>query len=231
MTEQNQQLVNLDSAAVVDTSLLAFGAGMSVQDRVDVKNSYLLANLVANKRANASRPDEIWFTYFLEVMQDCGWTRIHYSYDREEASQQSMKLSNVALAAVRTAAASLAGGATAAAVLGTVASDALQRLAKDETALAFFKRNVQERKSATVGLGVCRQLDSGEVILAMGALQSMARTSDMDVLFFDWDASTTTTYKAIAAWVFNRSLYKDRREEVESKLANHAKAKIAAYEI
>lgn len=62
MTDQTKTLVTSDSAAVVETSLLAFGAGMTVQSRTDVKNSFLFASLAAAFKCSESKLDEDWFS-------------------------------------------------------------------------------------------------------------------------------------------------------------------------
>ena len=48
MTNDSTPPLSISSAAVVESSLMAFGAGMSLQSRTDAKNSFLFATLVAN---------------------------------------------------------------------------------------------------------------------------------------------------------------------------------------
>nr|WP_280042942.1 hypothetical protein [Pseudomonas sp. Hg5Tf]MDH2560103.1 hypothetical protein [Pseudomonas sp. Hg5Tf] len=67
------EILSTNTAAVLEQSLMAFGAGMSVQSRTDVKNSYQFASLVASKLYDQEGQGEAWFKQFLKVMQDCGW--------------------------------------------------------------------------------------------------------------------------------------------------------------
>lgn len=222
---------NFDSAAVVETSLLALGAGMSAQRSRDVKNTYLFASLVAATRSNDKRIDENWFNHFLDAMRDCGWVIVTRSYERESLTQQSLKLSSAALDAVGAAASALAGGTALTAVLNTLADQALKGLPKDGKALELFKRNVGSKASATVGLAACKQTENGEVLMALGALQRMTRDDDVDVLFFEWDGTRSTTYKGHVALWFNDALYEHVRDTVEAKLGDRVVSRIADYEL
>ena len=225
------KIVNKDSASVVDTSLLAFGAGMPAQSRSDVKNSFLFASLVAAVRSDDTRLDEDWFSHFLEAMRDCGWVIAKRSYERENTTLQSLKLANIVLEAVRTAATGLIGGSAVSAVFSSLADQALQGLPKDGKALELFKRNVSGKSSATVGLAACKQTDDGEILMALGAVQHMGRKQEVEAIVFDWDSADSTTYKGTVALSFSPELYDRVRHTVEAKLGARMESRIADYEI
>lgn len=227
----DQKTVTTDSASVVGSSLLAFGAGICAQTRTDVKNSFLLASLVAAKNCDDTRPDEHWFNLFIDAMRSCGWVIANRTYDQENTTEQSLKLSNIVLDAVRTAATSLIGGSAVSAVLSTLADQAMQNLPKSDKAMELFKRNVSSKASASVGLAACKQTDDGEILMAVGAVQHMSSKQDVEVLFFDWDGANSTTYKGTVALSFSLELYRRVRDTVESKIASHIESKIADYEI
>ncbi|WP_409277280.1 hypothetical protein [Pseudomonas defluvii] len=228
---ENNEVLSIDSAAVVENSLVAFGAGMSLQSRNDAKNAYLFASLATNKLYDPTTQGEAWFNQFLKVMQDCGWVTAHRTYEKEASSNQSLKLSNVVVKAVQAAAATALPGTAATAVLGDLARKAIGGLPKSDQALALFKRNVDPKSSAVVGVASCIETADGEVVMALGAVQRRSSTHDVDVLFFDWDSASSETYKGTAALSFNKMIYDRLRARIEQQLGDRALSKILDYEI
>ncbi len=231
MTQDNNESLSLDSAAVVESSLMAFGAGMSAQNRQDAKNAVLFATLAANRQFDQLIQSEEWFALFLSVMRTCGWTTVYRTHDKESASGQSLKVANVVVEAVQVAASGLIKGNPLGQVLGTLAEQAIQGVSKDERALTLFKRNLKQRSNVVVGLASCIETAQGEVVMALGAIQRSVRNEDLDVLVFDWHSATSTFYKGSAALSFNTQLYDGLRSAVEKKLGDKALSQVMDYEI
>ncbi|MHA6197554.1 hypothetical protein ACX3YG_24675 [Pseudomonas wadenswilerensis] len=231
MTDNTNEPLTLSSAAVVESSLLAFGAGMSAQNRQDAKNSYLFASLVANKRHNQLTLSEAWFDYFLEAMSDCGWTIAQRTYQKESNTGQSLTLANVAVKAVQIAAGSLLQGGPLVQALSLLAENAIAGLGKDDQALTVFKRNLYQQSNVMVGVASCIETRDGEVVMALGAIQRTVRREDVDVLLFDWDSNTSATYRSTAALSLNSQVYARTRDIVEQRLGDRAVSRIMDYEI
>lgn len=231
MTHDTTDPLNISAAAVVESSLMAFGAGMSLQNRTDAKNSFLFATLVANKRFDQNTLSESWFTTFLQVMADCGWLVAHRTYEKESNAGQSLTLANVAVKAVKFAASGLLQGAPVAQALGLLAQQAVDGLAKDEQALTLFNRNLYSRDNVVVGVASCIETAAGEVVMALGAVQRKVRREDLDVLVFDWDSNTSDTYKSTVALSFNGQVYGAVRATIEQRLGDRAVVRIMDYAI
>ncbi|WP_110971376.1 hypothetical protein [Pseudomonas huaxiensis] len=231
MTNDSNPSMNLSSAAVVESSLVAFGAGMSAQSRIDVKNSFLFATLVANKLHDQTVMSESWFTSFLQVMGDCGWVVAHRTHEKESTTEQSLKVANVAVKAVQSAATSLLLGGPVTAAIKSLAEAAIKGLETNQPALTVFKRNLERRSHVVVGLASCTETESGEVVMALGAIQRTVRKEDVDVLVFDWDSATSETYKGTAALSFNSLVYASVRAGVEHRLGERALSRIMDYDI
>lgn len=231
MTNDTNEPLNLNSAAVVESSLLAFGAGMSAQNRQDAKNSYLFAILVANKRHDQLILSEAWFDSFLEAMSDCGWTVARRTHEKESSTGQSLTLANVAVKAVQMAATSVLQGGPVVQALGLLAEKAIEGLGKDDQALTVFKRNIYQQSNVVVGVASCIETKDGEVVMALGAIQRTVRREDLDMLVFDWDSNTSATYRSTAALSFNSQIYARTRDIVEQRLGDRAVSRIMDYEI
>lgn len=231
MTNDNNQPLSISSAAVVESSLLAFGAGMSAQNRMDAKNSFLFASLVANRVFDQTASSESWFTSFLQVMGDCGWVLVYRTHEKQSSSDMSLKLANVAVKAVQMAASTLLQSAPVAQVLGVLAEQAIKGLGKDEQALTLFKRSLHNRAQVLVGLASCIETEAGEVVMALGAIQRSARNENLDVLVFDWASASAETYSSTVALSFNSTLYGTVRDNIEERLGDRARTRIMDYVI
>jgi len=231
MTDTTPEPLSLSSAAVVESSLLAFGAGMSAQSRQDAKNSYLFATLVANKRHNQLTLSEAWFDYFLEAMSDCGWSVAQRTYDKESNSGHSLKLGNIVVKAVQVAAGSLLHGGPIVQALGQLAESAIAGLGANEQALTLFEHSLHRKSNVMVGVASCIETRDGEVVMALGAIQRNVRREDLDTLLFDWDSDTSATYRSTAALSFNSQVYARTRDLIQERLGDRAVSRIMDYEI
>lgn len=226
----NQQTLSTNTAAVVEQSLMAFGAGMSYQSRTDAKNTFQFASLVASKKYNEESESEAWFDEFLKVMGDCGWGTAQRKYERETASSQQLTLGAVAFKVFKGMGTLLVGGPLGAA-LNSLAQGALEKLGMVTEAQDVFKRNVSTKSSAVVGLASCIETSSGEMVLGMSALTTGSAQHDLDVVVFEWKSTSREYYAGMAMLVFNKTLYDYVRSTVESKLGERTKTKVLDYDI
>jgi len=231
MTQDNNAPLSLGSAAVVESSLMAFGTGMSAQNRQDAKNAVLFATLAANRQFDQLIQSEEWFALFLSVMRTCGWTAVYRTHEKESSNGQALTVANVVVEAVQKAATGLIKGNPLGQVLGSLAERAIAGVGKDEQALTLFKRNLKQRSNVVVGLASCIETAQGEVVMALGAIQRSVRSEDLDVLVFDWRSATSITYTGSAALSFNTQLYDGLRAAVEKKLGDKALSQVIDYEI
>lgn len=225
-----KEVLSINSAAVVEGSLVAFGAGMATQSRDDAKTAWHYANLVANKKFDQSTQAEDWFNLFLTVMQDCGWVIAHRTYEKETSSSQSMKVSGLVIDAIKVAAAFIPG-ASAVNLLANLASSAIDSLPDNQEAFELFKRSVDHNEAAHVGLASCIETADGEIVMALGAIHRQSDENGYDVLFFDWDSSSAETYKGTAALCFNKNIYNLVRGTIEQKLGARSTTNTKNYEI
>ena len=231
MTNDSTPPLSISSAAVVESSLMAFGAGMSLQSRTDAKNSFLFATLVANNLHDQTTLSESWFATFLQVMGDCGWVIAHRTREEERSTDQSLTLANVAVKAVTAAASGLLQGGPVIQALSLLAEQAIEGLGKSEEALNLFKRQVHQRNQVVVGVASCIETADGEVVMALGAIQRSVRREDLDVLVFDWVSNTSQSFQSTAALSFNSQVYGAVREGVEQRLGERARKRIMDYAI
>ncbi|MDN7140201.1 hypothetical protein KC131_06045 [Pseudomonas sp. JQ170] len=229
MTGTTEMLSN-NTAAIVDQSLMAFGAGMSLQSRTDVKNAYHFASLVASKRFDQEGQGEEWFKAFLKVMHDCGWVTARRCYEQVNQGSQSLKVGAIAAKAVSSIGTAFLGGPVGAA-LNKLAESALEKLGMVDEAQQLLKRNIKNKANASVGLASCIETNTGEVVLVMSAVQVAAASHDLDLAVFEWASSSLTSYTGSAALSFNKTLYDHLRPTIELKLGERAINNVLDYDI
>ncbi|CAM3947784.1 hypothetical protein [Pseudomonas] len=224
------EILSTNTAAVLEQSLMAFGAGMSVQSRTDVKNSYQFASLVASKLYDQEGQGEAWFKQFLKVLQDCGWVTARRSYEREFTSSKTLTVGAVASKALGAIGTAVMGGPVGVA-LNKLTNDALAKLGQVEQAQKLFDRNVKNKKTATIGLASCIETSDGEVVLAMSCIHSDTSAKDLDVFVLEWNSSSAEFYTGAAALSFNKPVYERVRATIESKLGDRSLGNVLDYEI
>lgn len=229
MTE-DKSVLSKDSAVLVEDSLMAFGAGMALQSRTDVKNAFHFASLVAGKLHEPEKESELWYGQFLKVMQDCGWVTAQRNFEREESSAISVSVGSVALRLL---------GATGTAALGVAAGEAFGSLAKaalEKLGLSPGLKNVLIRKRTgkargMVGLGACIETGEGEVVLVMSCVAATAPESENDLLGIEWAITSSEVYTGTAVLSFNKTLYDRVRETVEKKLEDRSVSNVLEYDL
>lgn len=214
----NTQVTTTNTAAVVEQSLMAFGAGMSVQNRVDAKTAFHYASIRANEKFNQEGESEAWFNEFLRNMGNCGWGTLRRSYERESASGQSLTLGALAFKVINTVGTALYSGPIGEA-MSKLVGDALEKLGVVTEPQRLFKHNVMEKNSATVGLASCIETSDGEVIMIMTAMTANAAQRDLDTVAFEWSSSASEQYAGMAVLTFTSGLY--LRDKVEERIREH----------
>ncbi|MFJ4432736.1 hypothetical protein ACIPZG_17370 [Pseudomonas sp. NPDC089395] len=212
---------NSNSLAIIEQSLMAFGAGMSVQARRDAKQSYRYASLRASKRYNSEGQTEQWFGEFLNAMGTCHWTIGKRDFAREHTSSKTLTIEAVAFKVTKAAAQALIGGPIADAVSKLV-GDALSGLGNITEAQEIFKRNVKEKPSGTVSLGACIETSTGEVVMMMTAHSAYPSSNDLETLVFSWKSSGDEQYAGSAYLVHDTDMYDTIRDRIKQELQNHS---------
>ncbi|MDD1012943.1 hypothetical protein [Pseudomonas rubra] len=224
------EILSTNTAAVLEQSLMAFGAGMSLQSRTDVKHSYQFASLVASKLYDQEGQGEAWFKQFLKVLQDCGWVTARRSYEREFTSSKTLTVGAVAAKALGAVGTAVMGGPIGIA-LNKLTNDAMAKLGQIDQAQKLFDRNVKSKKTANLGLASCIETSDGEVVLAMSCMHSDSSAKDLDVFVLEWNSSSAQFYTGTAALSFNKSVYERVRATIEEKLGERAINNVLDYEI
>lgn len=223
------QDISLQQAAVIGGNLLGFGSGMSMQEQDDVRNTFQLATLVANKLHDKDTEAQAWFGKFASVLVDTGWLRLTSRYGKRSDVSQSLKVANVLVSLVQGAVATAISGTPLSAVLGKLAGDVLSNLPKTGEAFQVFERGTKTDRGSMVGVASCLKTPEGEILLALGVVDLSTAEHDYDVLFFDWDANEVLIYEASMVLSVNASLIAQNRDKIMVALGKRVEDNIQIY--
>lgn len=215
------------SAILVEGNLLAYGAGMSAQNRRDVKNAYHFATLVADKSFKAEKQGKEWYNKFVDVMRDLGFTIPQRKFELESNTEVIITVGAVAVRAIGVAGNALLGGT----VLGDVAKMAFDKLTNLEEDARVLNHKRKNEARGMVGMAACTETPQGDVVMVISCIQASAPKLDDDVLGIQWKLDKKNYYAGTAVLTFNNFVYDKVRETVENKLGAGSVESVLEYDI
>lgn len=197
-------------------SVVSFVAGVSGQNREDVLNSTLLAQLAADKKHNRETEVMDWYAYYTSVLGKVGWVSQGFNWQKYTSKKMSFTMDEAVL---DIAAAALTGQEE---LVVAAALDALRNLPKKDGRLQLFNHSASSDKEGNFQISVCTETD-GAVAMKTMAFYFSADQSSTDVLFFNFSAASTTLSQATDAQTLNSDIYAQVRAAVITKLGDNAK--------
>ena len=226
----NTVITEKNAAAVVENSLMAFAAGMSLQNRMDVMNAYQYASYLANRKYGGEVQTEQWYQENLRVMQSLGWLTLHRTYQRERSNSQSLTLGAIAFKSMKVVGEAVFGGPVAEA-FGKIAESAIEGLGKFTEAQEVFKHKFKEQQVGTVGLTACLEREDGQVVMVQSAVSTSGMSRALDTIAFEWKNSDTYSYSGTASLIFNTQHYARVRDIVQQRLGDRLLENVLEFDL
>lgn len=221
------QVATSNTAVLVEGNLLAYGAGMSTQNRHDVKNAFHFATLVADKAFDAEKQSRQWYDKFIDVMRDLGFTIPKRTFELETSADLSVTVGAVAVRAIGAAGNAMLGGT----VLGELAKRAFDKLTTVENDAKILDHKRKNKARGMVGLAACIETENNDVVMVVSCIQASAPQLDDDVLGIQWKLDKTQYYAGTAVLTLNNFVYDKVRETVENKLGERSVENVLQYDI
>ncbi|MBF8645228.1 MULTISPECIES: hypothetical protein [Pseudomonas] len=227
MSEATQGTTINDSAILVEGNLLACGAGMSAQNRRDVKNAFHFATLVADKDLDTEKQSRQWYDKFVDVMRDLGFTVPRRSFELETSAELSVTVGAVATRAIGVIGNAMLGGTQ----LGEVARRAFDKMTTVEDSAKVLDHKRKNKARGLVGMAACIETENNDVVMVVSCIQASAPTLDDDALGMQWKLEKTHYYAGTAVLTLNNFVYDKVRETVENKLGVRSVENVLQYDI
>jgi hypothetical protein len=196
-------------------SVVAFVAGVSTQNKADVLNSTLLAQLAADKKFDREAKVLDWYKFYGSVLEKVGWVVQGYNWSDYKSQKMSFTMDEAVLEIVAAA----FTGEGAAVVAATL--DALRKLPKQDGRLQLFNHSSTAAKEGNFQISACSEKD-GSVAMNTAAFYFNSNKQVTDVLFFTFASSDVKLTKSLQGQTLNTEVYAKVRNDVLSKLGNNA---------
>lgn len=211
-------------AYVDNGSLVSFVSNVPSQQRVDVLNSCLLAQLAANKKHDPYNDSENWFKFYAKVMKNVGWVIQDFEFTDYKTSEIDFKLSQLTLQILSEL---VGGNAEIMKVLkGTVAS-----LAKDPGGASLYGSKSTSGNKGKLLIAPCAVDSSKQVTIALLGLHFEAPQNEENFFFFTWKSSSMKLWVSTQTCTLNEDLYQQVRDVIRQKLGDKAKTNIRELEL
>jgi hypothetical protein len=217
-------------AAVVGADLVAFVAGVTPEDREDIVNASLLAQLVAKKKV--ASPTSLdgwtrWYDAYFDVL-----SRIGFAIQDKGFSVYSEKSDDFqAHEAILEVATALLGNAPGALAAITSTLKALQKMAPNESWIRLFNRESQSANTARFQTTLVGLDADGKLFVSLVAFGLEATTKVTQVLFFKFKANTVKLQEHSGKVSINRDVLAGVRDQVAQKLGAVANEYVRGLEI
>jgi hypothetical protein len=172
-----------DQAAVVGSDVVAFMKGVTREQRQDVMNATLLAQLVARKQIptpESLEQIERWYDEYFDVLTKIGFQLTNRDFSEYHEHSGTFE----AHQAILDVAAALLVGAPGALALVKTTLEALQKMSEDSPWITLFNRESHSANAARFQVSVVEQDDNGEVVLSVISFGLQAEHKVTQVLFF-----------------------------------------------
>ena len=208
--------VRKPSAFVDKGSVVAFTADVSGQNREDVLNSTLLAQLAADKTNNRETDVMAWYAAYTNVLSKIGWVSQGFNWQKYSAKSMSFSMDEAVL---EIAEAALTGQEE---LVVAAAIDALKKLPKTDGRLQLFNHSASSDTEGNFQISACSET-AGAVTMKTMAFYYDAAQQTTDVLFFNYSSDSTTLNQSTVQQTLDSAVYARVRDAVLTKLGDNAK--------
>lgn len=179
--------VNSEQSLAIGHGIVTFLPEISSRQREEVANSFLLAQLAADKRASAGHNLDEWYRAFFEALTHIGWLIEHRGFNEYTTRGEEVE-TNQAILGI---AGALLGSGTAAYLLVKATLDALGKLSQEDW-IVLFRTNNQSKTGELFQVAVAEPDQHGNTSIKLMAFQIAAKSTHTGVLFFKWGMTEAT---------------------------------------
>lgn len=225
MTDMEKQ------AAVVNNVIAVFGAGMSQQNREDVRNCLHYCSLAADKQFPNEIDGQKWYRLFVSALKQFGWLKLSDSKEFSQSSEHGLTLDAVAIKLLQGSLVALASPVLSAGVVLPLVSDALKGLGSNAAASSLFSSKSQGKSGSRFAIATCTENADGDVQMALGMVSSDETSSSKQALFATYSSASKNFYAANDGLSFNAPVFAQVRNDVTQALGGNARDAILEFPI
>ena len=204
-----------DQAMIVDKSLISFVSGLSAENRADILESTLLAQLGAKSKVPDEKDVIGWYKAYIEILTKVGWTM-----EGGEVQQFSAKANVVEIQEVIIDILKAAFGADFLQIV-TRALDGIKSLADSNGKIEAFEKNTHSESNGSFQIGVATQ-EGDAVSMNLGTFLITSTSRISHILFIKFTKDETDLQYASGKLTLDQKIYENVRSLVQNKLSGRA---------
>jgi hypothetical protein len=178
-----------DQASVVGTGIVSFMKGVTEERRKAIANACLLAQLVANGKADPQALQD-WYEAYFTVLENIGWV----VQGKTEATYHARSDGFTAHEAILAVASTLLGSAPTALAVVKTTLDSLKSMDPDNPWITIFNRESRRGKTAHFQVSLVDEQPDGQFLVSLMAFGLEASQEVTQVLFFTYRTNEATLH-------------------------------------
>lgn len=219
-----------DQALVVGSDLVSFAGNVPAEQRGDVANALLLAQLRARKVV--PQPATIkdlsrWYREYLDVLSQIGFAVQGATMKKYETKTDGFEAHQAVLEVVAT----LVAGVPGALALVSSTLGALQKMDADNPWITLFNRESRSANTAHFQVSTVGVDSGGDVFVALAAFGLEAKSNVTQVLFFKFRKNEVAIEQLSNKASINTAVLGGVRKDIAKKLVDFATSFIGNLEI
>ncbi|AHE51900.1 hypothetical protein [Sphingomonas sanxanigenens] len=216
---------NEKSAQVNAGSLTSFTENLSGQNKADVQNSTLLAQLASDKKFDRNTQPMDWYSHYTYILGGIGWNQPAFAFDSYTSGGTTVKLDEAVLGIL----AAIATANEIAMIAETM--EGLRGLSDDSKQMLIWDSNSNSGNNGNFQIFPVDRLANDDVVMILDGMQFNATSSHYRFLWWTWDSTSIQIQRAANKFVLNESVYSRVRQAIVDKLGDRAEQLVAEIEI
>ena len=210
-----------EQATVVGSEVIAFVKGITPEQRQDIVNATLLAQLVARKAVAEPKTMaqvKSWYDDYFDVLTNIGFVLQHRDFTQYEEHSDNFE----AHQAILDVAATLLAGSPGALLLVKTTLEALQKMSADSPWITLFNRESQSANTARFQVSLVEQDENAQLLLSLIAFGLQARNTLTQVLFVKFKRNDVTLDSYSGKVTINAPVLAAVRDQLAAKLVAYS---------
>jgi hypothetical protein len=206
-----------DQATVVGSDVISFAKGVTEEQRKDVCNAMLLAQLVAKRKVplpDSESGVKAWYAAYFDALSNIGFAVQDHGFTQYQKKGQSFEVHE----AILDVAAALLAGAPGALALVNLTLKALQKMSEDSPWITLFDRESQSANTARFQVSAVEGDGNTGFFVSILAFGLEARAELTQVLFFKFHSDQVKLFHQGGKVSINEQVLGSVRQPIAAKL-------------